>query len=182
MSARQREPTSVYVLTTALGLLAAGLFALSRGVTSQAAWHDVLLFIALAAVAENWSVSISSSSLMSLSFTVYLAAGILFGPATAAIVAVCAVVITDGAIRRCAPVKVSFNVCQMAIATMLASMTYILLGGSPALSLLDDALPVALASLVFLLANNTLVSLVLGLTGRSFAQEWLESSRDILLP
>jgi putative nucleotidyltransferase with HDIG domain len=45
-----------------------------------------------------------------------------------------------------------------------------------------DALPVAAASLVYLVVNNTLVSVVLGLKGRSFAQEWLESSRDILLP
>jgi putative nucleotidyltransferase with HDIG domain len=98
------------------------------------------------------------------------------------VIAVLGVFVTDGLIRRRAATHVFFNVAQMASATMLASMTYLLLGGSAEIDLLADAVPVAAASMVYLLVNNTLVSLVLGLTGRSFTQEWVESSRDVLLP
>jgi len=182
VSARQPEPLRVYLFTMALWALAAGLFLVSLPIPDWVGLRHLLLFVALAAVAEYWTISISSSSSMSLSFTVHLAAGILFGPAAAAIIAIAGILITDAAIRRCAAVRVSFNVAQMASATMLASLAYLALGGSPSLDLLADALPVAVASLVYLLVNNTLVSIVLGLTGRSFAQEWVESSRDIVLP
>jgi putative nucleotidyltransferase with HDIG domain len=136
----------------------------------------------LAAFAENWTVALGSSSSMSLSFTVHLSTGILFGPAAAGLVAAVGVAVTDGAVRRYDAAHLAFNIGQMATASMLAAGAYFALGGSASLDMVHDAVPVAAASLVYLLVNNTLVSIVLGLTGRSFGQEWLESSRDVLLP
>jgi putative nucleotidyltransferase with HDIG domain len=143
---------------------------------------ELLLFIALASFAEYWTVEISGSSSMSLSFTVNLAACILFGPAAAALIGVSGLLITDGIIRRHPVTRVAFNLAMTSTTILLAGMTYLLLGGSSELSLAQDALPLAAASLVYLCINNTLVSLVLALTGRSFGQEWLDSARDILLP
>ena len=111
-------------------------------------------------------VPLTSSSSMSLSYTVHLAAGILFGPAVAG---------DRGAdrrrrhrrhhpapARRCASPSTS---ARWRLATMLAGSVYFLLGGSTELDLVADALPVIAASLVYLLVNNTLVSGVLGLIG-----------------
>jgi putative nucleotidyltransferase with HDIG domain len=182
MSAPQRVPHRVYAFTAAVWVLAAGLFYIAPRPTGDLSLHDLVLFMALAAVAENWSVPLTSSSSMSLSYTVHLSAGILFGPAVAGIVALTGVAVTDGIIRRQAPVRAAFNIGQMATSAMLASSVYFLLGGTTELDLVSDAMPIIAASLVYLLVNNTLVSGVLGMMGRSFGQEWAESSRDVLLP
>ena len=182
MKARQREPLSVYGLTIVLGALAVGLFSLAPPQQGDIGVGELVLFIVLAAFAEYWTVDISGSSSMSLGFTVNLAACILFGPAAGALIAVSGLLITDGIIRHHHVIRVAFNLSMAATTTLLAGMAYLLLGGSNQLSLAHDALPLAAAALVYLCVNNTLVSLVLALTGRSFEQEWLESARDILLP
>jgi putative nucleotidyltransferase with HDIG domain len=182
MSAPQRYRTSVHLFTVAVWAGTAALFVVSSRYPSDVSLGDFLLFCALAAFAENWDVPISSNSRMSLSFTVHLSAGILFGPLVAAAVAGVGIIATDGLVHRAGPTYVAFNVAQMASATMLASISYLALGGSATVDLLHDALPIAVASLVYLLVNNTLVTIALALTGRSFRQEWIESSRDIMLP
>ena len=182
MSARQREPLRVYLLTIALWALAAGLFLLTPRFPGSIDAQSMVVFVILAAFAENWTVVISTSTSMSLSFTVHLAAGVMFGPAAAAVIAVAGILITDGVVRRRAPMRLAFNTAQMACATLLSSMAYFAAGGSARLDLATDALPVAVASLVYLVVNNTCVSGVLAMLGRSFTQEWIDATRDILLP
>ena len=182
MSTPQKQRPGVYVLTMALWAGTAAIVVFSFRFPSSVTLADFLLFCALAAFAENWDVPLSSNSRMSLSFTVHLSAGLLFGPTAAAGVAAVGIVVTDGLIHRSGPVYVAFNVAQMASATMLASMVYCVLGGSAHVDLRQDALAIAAASLAYLLVNNTLVSAALALTGHSFVEEWVESSRDILLP
>jgi putative nucleotidyltransferase with HDIG domain len=178
----------VRLLTTALWVGSAALLLVARDFPSHISWQDFLLFCILAAFAENWGVTLTSNSSMSLSFTVHLSAAILFGPAPAAAIALTGIVVTDGLVRRSAassPMRVAFNVGQMVLATMLAGMVYALLGGSTEMTeidLVDDAFPIAIASLTYLVVNNTLVSAAMALVGRSFTQEWVSSSRDILLP
>ena len=182
MSAPQQHRPTIYLFTGALWVGAVAILAVALRLPSSIDLYDFLLFCTLAAFAEKWDVPISSNSRMSLSFTVHLSAGILFGPAPAAAIAIVGILITDGLVHRNGLLYVAFNVAQMSSATMLASMAYAATGGSAELSLLNDVLPVAAASLTYLVVNNTLVSAALALTGRSFAQEWVESSRDILLP
>ncbi len=183
MSARHREPLSVYAFVGALWLAAAGLFLLTRqyhGLDMRPV--DVAVFMVLAVLSENWCVPISSSSTMSLSFTVHLATGVMFGPGAAALVAAVGILVTDAVIHRSPRLRVAFNVAQMATAAMVAATVYSLLGGSSPIDLVNDALPLCLAGLAYLFVNNTLVCVVLSLTGRRFTQEWLESVRDVLLP
>jgi len=182
VNARQQQPNSIYLFTIALWAVAAGLVVLTSRFPGTIGWRDFALFCALAALAENWDIPLSSNSRMSLSFTVHLSAGILFGPLAAAGIALVGILVTDGLVHRTGPLYMVFNVAQMATAAMLASMTFMALGGSPQVDLLHDALPVVAASLVYLAVNNTLVTIALALTGRKFTQEWVESSRDILLP
>ena len=182
MDATHRRPTSIYLFTVALWLGAAWLVLQSLRLPATLQLYDLVLFCVLAAVAEYWDVPLSPHTKMSLSFTVHLSAGILFGPLGAATVAFAGILATDGLIRRTGPLYIVFNLAQMAIAAMVAAMAYIALGGSATVDLMHDALPLAAASLVYLVINNTLVSVVVGMTDRSFKSEWLESSRDIVLP
>lgn len=183
MSAPDRLPVSVTLLTIALWVGSAAVLTVAPDSPSQITWQDFVLFCVLAAFAENWSVPLSSNSTMSLSFTVHLSAAILFGPAAAAAIALTGIVITDGLIHRATtPLRIAFNVGQMVLATALAGSVYLLLGGSPQIDLVYDAIPIALASLTYLVTNNTLVCVAMALVGRSFTQEWVSSSRDILLP
>ncbi len=183
MSARQRAPLSVYLFVGAMWALAAGLFLLGRSFPdgSPSFWNLAIFFV-LAVVAERWVVTVSPSSTMSLSFTVHLAAGVMFGPVTAALIAAVGILVSDGLIERRAPLKAAFNLAQMSIAVMACSMVYYSLGGSSSIDLVRDIIPLLAAALVYPIVNNTLVCAVLGLTGRSFTQEWVESIRDIMLP
>ena len=145
-------------------------------------WSDFLLFLGLAALAERWYVAISKESGMSLSFTVHLrqrrAVRARFrdrGRARRPRV-------TDGVIRRAPPVRTAFNMAQMAVSVGLCGLVYQALKVPGPVDLVRDAPALALAALVYLLVNDSLVAGVVSMTGRSFLQEWRLSVKDILLP
>lgn len=140
---------------------------------------DLLLFATLAVLAENWNVSTSVESSMSLSFTINFAACLLFGPAFGAITAVTGGLVADGIVHRCSPIKVMFNVGQVAICASLAGLTFEALSSGQQLDLTTDTFAITAAAVVGLLANNTLITGVLALHGRSFVHEWTVSFREV---
>jgi diguanylate cyclase (GGDEF)-like protein len=168
--------------TGILWLTAALIFTRSLPVPPGTEWLDVAVFLVLAALSERWYVGISGESGMSLSFTVHFAAAILFGPAVAILVAVFGLVIGDGLIRRPPLVRTAFNIGQMAVAVGLCALAYQALKVDGPIDLVADAPALAIAALVYLLVNDSLVAAVLSLTGHSFVQEWRLSVKDILLP
>jgi putative nucleotidyltransferase with HDIG domain len=145
----------------------------------QGHWFDLILFATLASLAELWNVDTSVESSMSLSFTVNFAAALLFGPAFGAITAASGSLVTDGLIRRRAPIKVMFNVGQFAVCASLAGLTYDALRVGPQINLTKDALAIIAAAAVGLVVNDTLISGVLSLHGRSFVHEWTISFREV---
>jgi diguanylate cyclase (GGDEF)-like protein len=165
-----------------LWIAAAVIFMRSLPMPPEVGWLDVAVFFLLATLSERWNVSISHESSMSLSFTVHFAAAVLFGPAMAIMVAVFGLVVSDGLIRRKPPVRTAFNIGQMAVAVGLCGLTYQALKVDGPIDLVADAPALALSALVYLVVNDTLVAAVLSLRGRSFAQEWRLSVKDILLP
>ena len=143
---------------------------------------DLLLFVVLSALGERWSVALSPSTKMSLSFPVQYAAAILFGPAFAAGIAAAGVLATDGLWARKPLTRVAFNAAQMAIAAAFCGLIYRWLGGAHPVDLARDALPLACGALAYLVANDTLVATVLALSGSDFFDEWVGTFRDIGLP
>jgi diguanylate cyclase (GGDEF)-like protein/putative nucleotidyltransferase with HDIG domain len=165
-----------------LWIAAAVIFARSLPLAPSALWLDLAIFVLMAALAEKWWVATGQESGMSLSFTVHFAAALLFGPAFAMLIAVCGLAITDGLVRRPPPSRTVFNIAQMAVAVGLCGVVYQALSVSGPIDLVADAPAIAVAALVYLVVNDTLVAGVLSIRGRPFFQEWRLSFKDILLP
>src|SRR5664280_1441187 len=140
---------------------------------------DLLIFLAAAVTSERWAVASSLEGSMSLSLTVGFAAAILYGPAFAGIVAIGGVVISDLIISRRHWTRVTFNAGQLTLSAGLAAIVYRLLAVSGPVDLSRDALAILVAAVVFLLVNDTLVTVVISLSGRAFRHEWTASFRDM---
>ena len=140
---------------------------------------DLLIFLAAAVTSERWAVSSSLEGSMSLSLTVGFAAAILYGPAFAGIVAIGGVVISDLLISRRHWTRVAFNAGQLALSAGLAALVYNQLKVPGPVDLKSDAFAIAVAAIVFLLVNDTLVTVVISMSGRSFLHEWTASFREM---
>jgi HD-GYP domain-containing protein (c-di-GMP phosphodiesterase class II) len=140
---------------------------------------DLLIFLAAAVTSERWAVSSSLEGSMSLSLTVGFAAAILYGPAFAGIVAIGGVVISDLIISRRHWTRVAFNAGQLALSAGLAALVYNELKVPGPVDLKSDAFAIAVAAIVFLVVNDTLVTVVISMSGRSFLHEWTASFREM---
>ena len=177
-----QETRKTIVFIAALWTAAMVIFLRALPLNPGVEWFDVAVFVGLAAVSERWYVGTSQESGMSLSFTVHFAAAILLGPAAAMVIAIGGLVITDGLIRRNPLLRTAFNIGQMAVAVGLCGLAYQALDVAGPVDLVADAPALALAALVYLVVNDSLVAGVLSIHGRSFFQEWRLSFKDILLP
>ncbi|HUK77341.1 MAG TPA: hypothetical protein VL117_07055, partial [Thermoleophilia bacterium] len=168
---------ATYVVVVAVA--AAILVAATAHAFPQDAWIDLAVFLAAAVTSERWAVSSSIEGGMSLSLTVGFAAAILYGPAFAGIVAIGGVLISDLLISHRHWTRVVFNAGQLALSAGLAAIAYQELAVPGPVDLSQDALAIAVAAVVFLLVNDTLVTVVISLQGRSFLHEWTASFREM---
>jgi HD-GYP domain-containing protein (c-di-GMP phosphodiesterase class II) len=167
--------TYITLVAVAAGVLVgatAGTFPTGHGI-------DLLIFLVAAVTSERWAVASSLEGSMSLSLTVGFAAAILYGPAFAGIVAIGGVLISDLIISRRHWTRVLFNAGQLAISAGLAAIVYEQLAAPGAVDLSGDALAILAAAVVFLLVNDTLVTIIISLSGRSFLHEWTASFREM---
>ncbi|HMK93529.1 MAG TPA: hypothetical protein VK576_11060, partial [Thermoleophilia bacterium] len=135
-------------------------------------WLDLAIFVAAGVASERWAVQSSVEGSMSLSLTVTFAAAILFGPAFAAVVVCGGVLVSDLVIDRRRWTKIVFNCSQLVVSAILAGVVFSELATGDGVSLSRDALAIAVSAAVFLLVNNTLVTGVIALQGRSFIHDW----------
>jgi len=135
--------------------------------------------VAAGVASERWAVQSSVEGSMSLSLTVTFAAAILFGPAFAGVVVVGGVLVSDLLIDRRHWTKIVFNCSQLVVSAILAGVVFLELASGDGVSLSRDALAIAVSAAVFLLVNNTLVTGVIALQGRSFIHDWTASFREM---
>jgi len=175
------SPFGVIAYVAALASIAVLLVGLTLGSFPWAHWPDLVLFITFATLAEMWTVPTSVESSMSLSFVTNFAAAVLFGPAFAAITAAISGLLSDGIIhrKRNPLIRITFNISQFAISAALSGLVFDWLHAGTTISLTHDALALAIGALTYLVVNNTLVTGVLSLNGRSFLHEWTVTFRDI---
>jgi HD-GYP domain-containing protein (c-di-GMP phosphodiesterase class II) len=162
-----------------VAVAAAALVAATAGTFPPDHWIDLIIFLTAAVTSERWAVASSLEGSMSLSLTVGFAAAILYGPAFAGIVAIGGVVISDLIISRRHWTRVVFNAGQLTLSAGFAALVYRLLAVSGPVDLSRDALAILVAAVVFLLVNDTLVTVVISLSGRSFFHEWTASFREM---
>jgi len=195
MSDNRRRLQPIHVLVAFVGLLSVvvlGVSWYSAGGEAPGLW-ELLSFILVSALLEQMSTQFRPGAAGSTSFTMHLAAGVLFGPFYGGILAGLSAVpalLTRGV----APVKLVYNVSQLALAVSLAFIVYSDLGGAlppritaqafaldPAASRQDVAL-FFLAAAIYFAVNSVAVSAALALSGaRSFVRTWLENIRGIFL-
>ena len=145
-------------------------------------WFDLGLFVVAAAAGERWEVAVRFDEAVSLSLTVSFAAALLFGPAFAGIVAIGGVVIGDLILSRSHWTRVVFNSSQLCLSSGLAAIVFERLAGPGPIDLSGDALAIVAAAVVFLLVNDTLVTIVMSYSLHTFWQEWTASFREAGIP
>jgi HD-GYP domain-containing protein (c-di-GMP phosphodiesterase class II) len=145
----------------------------------------MLGILAILMVATSFlAVELPNGSSVSIGEPLEIAAVLLFGPTTAAILVALTILPDSRCIRDKVLLKSVFNVAQMTIATLVAGWTYVALGGrlfaSGPMGASDMPRilgPLLALSLVFSAVNSVLVSSFIGISNRvSFLSAWREFS------
>jgi len=143
---------------------------------------DLVIFLLAAVASEHWAVASSLEGATSPSLTVGFAAAILYGPAFAGVVAIGGVFFSDFVILRLHWTRVVFNASQLALSAGLAALAYERLAVSGPVSLRNDALAILVAAVVFLVVNDTLVIVVISISGRSMPRRLAATLGEMGVP
>jgi hypothetical protein len=159
----RRDLSLFYLLTS--GLILAFCAALSAAATFEPlSYHFVLgliAFLILAVLSESYPLNVPmGNAAIGMSGTIYWALIVLFEPFWAAAVAFLGFLISDFFVRRKAPGKAIFNSAQVGLSSLLASLMFVGIKGTPGLAV-DPAffLAFAAAVLTYWLTNTWLVSI-----------------------
>jgi HD-GYP domain-containing protein (c-di-GMP phosphodiesterase class II) len=178
----QPLPTSAWLYIAALWAGAISLTATHLSGLRGLRWPDLLIFVVATITAETWYVTTGPKSAMSLSFPLHYAAAVLFGPATAAVIAATSLLCSDGVFRRRPLGKTLFNAASFAVSAAMCGVVFQVLQTGKGVSLTHDALALVAAALAYLIVNDTLVAIVVRLMGGAFINEWLSAFRDVGIP
>ncbi len=160
----------IYIGTTAG--VTAGLSAWFVLSGSSIDWRAFLFFSLLVFLAESFCIDLPKAGAVSITFTIILAAMVLFGPALASLSAIFAAFIWRDIKKGTHPIRWIFNGSQYSLSASAASLTYVGTGGvvltevGRGLNLTDFPqllLPITLAVIAFFLTNTLLVSIAIGL-------------------
>ncbi len=129
---------------------------------------NVFIFGVFLLIAENFCIELPRIGAISVSFAIFFAAIVLFGPLTAALMSILiAVIWRDLKIGISLP-KSLFNFSQYFIACFISGLAYMLLGGKllekAGLSVSDFPfilLPLVISSVLFFLCNTIFVALAI---------------------
>lgn len=134
--------------------------------------QPLIFFSVLVFLAESFCIDLPKAGAVSITFTIVLAATILFGPGLAAVAALFAAFIWRDIKKGTHPIRWLFNGSQYALAAVAAGLAYTGTGGlilteaARGFSLSDFPLmlfPIAFAVTAFFLVNTALVSIAIGL-------------------
>lgn len=138
-----------------------------------------LCFAALGVFAAALTYSVGRGTVGSIAFIPFLTAAVL-APSWISVVAVSLSMAVGEALRRKQVLKAVFNVGQYSLATGLAILVYLSLGGESLLQTQGFAAPPYIAAfLTFLGVNTAAVSIVVSLTeNRSMWQTWRQNTAN----
>jgi HD-GYP domain-containing protein (c-di-GMP phosphodiesterase class II) len=179
-----------------------GLIVVLAALAMTASWHfrlpfpgywDLGSFLLITFFLEQLAMQLRAGGKGSISFVMHIAAGILFGGfwgATIAAVSLC----TSQVLRGLPPIKVVFNVSQLALSVSASLLVYQLLGGvippaylqpfaaASADALRSDFVLFFVFAALYFAINSIAVSTVVSLsTGQSFREVWTLNTRGVLV-
>jgi putative nucleotidyltransferase with HDIG domain len=156
-------------------------------------YWDLGSFLLITFFLEQLVMQLRAGGKGSISFVMHIAAGILFGGfwgATIAAVSLC----LSQILRGLPPIKVVFNVSQLALSVSASLLVYQLLGGSippaylrplelvPADALRSDFVLFFVFAALYFAINSIAVSTAVSLsTGQSFREVWTLNTRGVLV-
>jgi putative nucleotidyltransferase with HDIG domain len=156
-------------------------------------YWDLGSFLLITFFLEQLAMQLRAGGKGSISFVMHIAAGILFGGfwgATIAAVSLC----TSQILRGLPPIKVVFNVSQLALSVSASLLIYQLLGGvippaylqpfavASADALRSDFVLFFVFAALYFAINSVAVSTVVSLsTGQSFREVWTLNTRGVLI-
>ncbi len=138
----------------------------------------VLAFAALGCGLELARHRLAASTVHgALSFIVYIAAGLVFGPLWGAVVTAVSVGLAKLVLKQ-SPLKLAFNVSQLVLSVVVGSFLYLTLGGTiPPTSVKEVLLPFLGFVLGFFTTNSVAVSGVVALSEhRPFGDVWIRNT------
>jgi putative nucleotidyltransferase with HDIG domain len=179
-----------------------GLTVVLASLAMTVSWHfrlpfpgywDLGSFLLITFFLEQLAMQLRAGGKGSISFVMHIAAGILFGGfwgATIAAVSLC----TSQVLRGLPPIKVVFNVSQLALSVSASLLIYQLLGGvippaylqpfavASADALRSDFVLFFVFAALYFAINSVAVSTVVSLsTGQSFREVWTLNTRGVLI-
>ena len=179
-----------------------GLIVVLAALAMTASWHfrlpfpgywDLGSFLLITFFLEQLAMQLRAGGKGSISFVMHIAAGILFGGfwgATIAAVSLC----TSQVLRGLPPIKVVFNVSQLALSVSASLLVYQMLGGvippaylqpfavASADALRSDFVLFFVFAALYFAINSIAVSTVVSLsTGQSFREVWTLNTRGVLV-
>jgi putative nucleotidyltransferase with HDIG domain len=179
-----------------------GLTVVLASLAMTVSWHfrlpfpgywDLGSFLLITFFLEQLAMQLRAGGKGSISFVMHIAAGILFGGfwgATIAAVSLC----TSQILRGLPPIKVVFNVSQLALSVSASLLIYQLLGGvippaylqpfavASADALRSDFVLFFVFAALYFAINSVAVSTVVSLsTGQSFREVWTLNTRGVLI-
>lgn len=180
---RQRNHVRLYV--GAVVALALGAFVLALGFHfpsgpdgTGASFSGVLAFAALALGLQLAEHRLAVSSVTgAISFIVYIAGALVFGPVWGAAITGVSVAVVQ-AIRRNPPIKLTFNVAQHVLAILVGALVYVGLDGPIPPDSIDRSLFQFIGFVVgFFAVNTTAVSGVVAISERRrFSDVWISNT------
>jgi len=174
---------AVRVYIAAVILLAAGAFTttaiLDPGFPSNWGKHGagIFTFLVVGILLELAEHRLAVSASGSISFIVYLAGCLVFGPAWGAVLAAVTFAAAHTVNRR-PPLKIAFNAAQQALGVIIGGQIYIALGGKIPPVSLDQAIgPFTGMVIAFFAVNSLAVSFAVALSEhRPLGEVWLRNT------
>lgn len=183
MRPTRKTPYFVRAYVFGIAVLAAGALAATIWVDggfqpSSVPWVGVIAFSLLGLGLQVAQLRLAVGSVHgSISFIVYLASGVVFGPTWAAVVTALSI---GGAqvIGRKPALKIVFNVSQHVLAVAIGASVYAMLGGPVPPEQLDQAvLPFLFFVLAFFALNSVAVSGAVSISeGTPFTEVWMRNT------
>jgi hypothetical protein len=180
VSASHLRRVSRWLIPYVIGVDLAGLLILLTtlpGLPPQL-WANLALFIAIATLAESWTVPMRRQGEISLSFVVNYAAAVLFGPCFGVLTALGASLLAEALVRRKGLARTAFAAGQFAVCAGLTGLVFDALRAGPGYSLTSNAPAFAAAAVVFVLVNSALGTGTIALHGRPFVHLWPQALRE----
>lgn len=176
--------TKIYIVAVAVGAIA-GIIAAGSLAPGKSTLIGVLLFGTMAFLSENFAVRLPRAGTVSVSFTIVMAACVVFGPQSAALSALFNAIIYRDFHEKTSPYRWLFNGSQYSLSAAVAGIIYVRTGGLvlavagrpfAAADFPYQLVPIAVFAGVFFLVNSSLVSQVIALyQGVPFRSVWFEN-------